>query len=60
MKRGGRFKKLGSRNARTDIDYLTLERGMETNTFCLKTYSLQRIREGDVAYLLRTIDNTLR
>jgi hypothetical protein len=39
-KRGGHFKKSGSRNARTDIGYITLGRGVEMSTLCLKTDNL--------------------
>jgi hypothetical protein len=59
-KRGGHYKRSGSRNVRTGMDYIILGCGEATSTFRLMEGSLQRIREGGVECLLPMTGNTSR
>lgn len=54
------FRRLGNRNARTDINHVTLDRGVATIICYLKRGNPQRTQDEDVVYLLLMTDNTLR
>lgn len=56
----GHSKNLGNQNARTDISYITLGRGVATSTCFRKRGNSRKTREGDVGYVSRMKGPTLR